>query len=138
MEWHPFIALPFGAPCLPLFVPVGIHQIVVCNLLVQLLGLLGSTFLMNLAGTPPQMLPGSMTVLLNTRGTSGDNSPFAHYCVVKDGGTHPYQSIVLDSGSVDGHVVPHGYVVSYLYGRFLVQGVEHASILDVYSVPYAD
>ena len=44
----------------------------------------------------------------------------------------------LDSGSVDGHVVPHGYVVSYLYGRFLVQGVEHASIpvsythLDVY------
>ena len=36
----------------------------------------------------------------------------------------PYQSIVLDSGSVDGHVVPHGYVVSYLYGRFLVQGVE--------------
>lgn len=63
---------------------------------------------------------------------------FAHYCVVKDGGTHPYQSIVLDSGSVDGHVVPHGYVVSYLYGRFLVQGVEHASILDVYSVPYAD
>ena len=24
------------------------------------------------------------------------------------------------------------------YGRFLVQGVEHASILDVYSVPYAD
>ena len=24
------------------------------------------------------------------QGTSGDNSPFAHYCVVKDGGTHPY------------------------------------------------
>ena len=26
MEWHPFIALPLGAPCLPLFVPVGIHR----------------------------------------------------------------------------------------------------------------
>ena len=32
-------------------------------------------------------------------------------------------------------VVPHGYVVSYLYGRFSVQGVQHASILDVYPFP---
>ncbi len=138
MEWHPFIALPFWGALLPLFVPVGIHQIVVCNLLVQLLGLLRIYFLDELGGDSSPDASRLDDRIAQYQGTSGDNSPFAHYCVVKDGGTHPYQSIVLDSGSVDGHVVPHGYVVSYLYGRFLVQGVEHASILDVYSVPYAD
>ena len=51
MEWHPFIALPFWGALLPLFVPVGIHQIVVCNLLVQLLGLLRIYFLEEPAAT---------------------------------------------------------------------------------------
>ena len=139
MEWHPFIALPFGAPCLP-FICTSRNTSDSC---VQSSGSAplacsGSTFLMNLAGTPPQMLPRLDDRIAQYQGTSGDNSPFAHY-VVRDGGTHPYQSIVLDSGSVDGHVVPPTDTWSpYLYGRFLVQGVEHASILDVYSVPYAD
>ena len=138
MEWHPFIALPFWGALSPFIYTSRNTSIVVCNLLVQLLGLLRIYFLDELGGDSSPDASRLDDRIAQYQGTSGNNSPFAHYCVVKDGGTHPYQSIVLDSGSVDGHVVPHGYVVSYLYGRFLVQGVEHASILDVYSVPYAD
>ena len=75
MEWHPFIALPFWGALLPLFVPVGIHQIVVCNLLVQLLGLLRIYFLDELGGDSSPDASRLDDRIAQYQGTSGDNSP---------------------------------------------------------------
>ena len=67
----------FRGALLPLFVPVGIHQIVVCNLLVQLLGLLRVHFLDELGGDSSPNASRLDDRITQYQGTGGDNGPFA-------------------------------------------------------------
>ena len=72
------------------------------------------------------------------KGAGGDDGAAVHDGVVEQGGTHPDQTVVFDTGAVNGGVVADRNVVAQFDYRFLVEGVQYGAVLDVDAIAEAD
>lgn len=122
---------------LAFLIPAGIHEVVVGYLLVHLFGLLGVYLLDELGRNSSPYAAGFYHGVAQYQRTGCYDGSFAYHHVVEQGGTHADEGVVADGCAVDGDVVTHGYVVAYLDGGLLVQGVKHASVLYVHAIAHA-
>ena len=133
-----FFVVNWQSSAVTLFVPPRIHQIIVSNLLVQFLGLLRVYLFDKLGGYACPDAARLDDGVAQYQGTGSHDGTFAHHGMVEEGGAHAYEGIVADGCPVHGDIVADGHVVADFYGRFLIQGVQHAAILDVHAVADAD
>lgn len=92
---------------------------------------------MNFAGAPAYLVGPYLGAAEHYRSGCYKGS-LADLCVIHHDGSHADKGIVMNLGAVDHHVVPDRYVVADLYGRFLIQRVEHRAVLDVDTVADSD
>ena len=71
-------------------------------------------------------------------GAGCHDGTFAHHDIVHHHRTHADEGQVFDLGPVDGHIVADGDIVADFYGRFLIEGVQNGTVLDVDVVADAD
>ena len=52
-------------------------------------------------------------------------------CAIEQGSTHPDEGIVIDVCAVDRYVMSYGHVVTQTDGRFLIERMQHSTVLDI-------
>lgn len=58
--------------------------------------------------------------------------------MIENGGSHADEGAVVNGAAVEGDVMPDGDIIAYFECSFLIEGMEAAAVLDVYSIADAD
>ena len=121
-----------------LFVPRGVHGVVVRYLAVDFLCLRRVGLLDELGRHAAPNLVLAYLCALQHKCSGSHNSAFAHMHAVEQCATHADESIVVNVGTVDGNVVAHGDVVAKGDCGFLIEGVQYRTVLYVAVTAYAN
>ena len=119
-------------------VPAGIHKIVVGYLSVDFAALRFVNHFYELCRCAAPQLVGANFSPGKYNRTGCDDSAFANFSVIHDNRAHADEGVVADFCAVYGHIVANRHVVTDFDGGFLVERVQHRTILDVDAVAYAD
>lgn len=121
-----------------LFVPRGVHVIIFCDFLVDLLRLLRIDLLDELcwyARVDTAWLDDGLTQDDRAR---GDDGALPNDRVIKYHGAHTDKRAMADLGAMDRYVMTDRHIVANLNGRFLIQGMKDGTILDIDPIADAD
>ena len=117
-------------------VPIGIHNVMLGNTLIELSGLVRVNFFNELGWyTTPQFTVAHLRTFQH-QCPSGDDGTFANDGIIEHRRSHADKGATLHRAAVKRDVVADGHVVANLDGGLLVERVQTGAILNIHSVTY--